>query len=171
MHRSPLITMTAAAAFMFATAVQGQPAQAPAAPSPLLMEYGPSITLEQAMKVGNAALAQAKKMNLLEGIAIVDPDGRLVYFIKMDHLRQIGIDLSQAKARTAAFTKLPSKAYEDRVAAGGAGLTVLALGVLPSSGGFPIIVNGKIIGAIGVGGGPNGDLDSEVAQAGLAALK
>ncbi len=171
MHRFSLIAMAAAAALMSATAAQAQPAQAPTAPSPLLMEYGPTITLEQAMKVANAALAQAKKMNLLEGIAIVDPDGRLVYFIKMDHLRQIGVDLAQGKARTAAFTKLPSKAFEDRVAAGGPGLTVLSLGVVASSGGFPIIVNGKIIGAIGVGGGPNGDLDAQVAQAGLDALK
>jgi uncharacterized protein GlcG (DUF336 family) len=170
MRRLSLITMAATAALMFATAVHAQPAQAPAAPPPL-PQYGPSITLDQAMTVGNAALAQAKKMNLIEGIAIVDNAGRLVYFIKMDDLRQIGVDLSQGKARTSAATKLPSKAYEDRLAAGGAGLAVLSLGVTASGGGLPIIVGGKMIGAIGVGGGPTGDLDAQVARAGLDVLK
>ena len=169
MRRLSLITMAAAAALMFGTAVHAQPAT-PAAPPPL-PQYGPTITLEQAMKAANAALAEAKKLNVLEAIAIVDNAGRLVYFIKMDDLRQIGVDLSQGKAHTSAITKLPSKAYEDRLAAGGAGLGVLGLGVVPSSGGLPIMVGGKMVGAIGVGGGPNGVIDSQVAQAGVDTLK
>jgi glc operon protein GlcG len=148
-------------------------AQAPvpaAAPAPL-PQYGPTITLDQAMKAANAALAEAKKLNALEAIAVVDNAGRLVYFIKMDDVRQIGVDLSQGKAHTSAITKLPSKAYEDRVAAGGAGTSVLGIGVVPSPGGIPILVDGKMVGAIGVGGGPNGVIDSQVAQAGVDALK
>jgi glc operon protein GlcG len=169
MRRLSLMTVAACAALIFATAVHAQPAT-PAAPPPL-PQYGPTITLEQAMKAANAALAEAKKLNVLEAIAIVDNAGRLVYFIKMDDLRQIGVDLSQGKAHTSAITKLPSKAYEDRLAAGGAGLGVLGLGVVPSSGGLPIMVGGKMVGAIGVGGGPNGVIDSQVAQAGVDALK
>jgi len=168
MRRLSFITMAAAAAMIFGTAVQAQ--QPPAAPPPL-PDYGPTITLEQAMKAANAALAEAKKLNASEAIAIVDNAGRLVYFIKMDNLRLIGADLSQGKARTSAITKLPSKAYEDRVAAGGGGLAVLAFDVAPSAGGIPIIVGGKMIGAIGVGGGPLGVIDSQVAQAGVDALK
>jgi glc operon protein GlcG len=168
MRRLSLITMAAATALIFATAVQ---AQQPSAAPPPLPDYGPTITLDQAMKAANAALAEAKKLNVSEAIAVVDNAGRLVYFIKMDNLRQIGVDLSQGKAHTSAITKLPSKVYEDRVAAGGAGTTVLALGVVPSAGGIPIIVDGKMIGAIGVGGGPNGIIDSQVAQAGVDALK
>jgi glc operon protein GlcG len=168
MRSLSVTVMATAASLMFATAVYAQPA--PGAPPPL-PEYGPSITLEQAMKIGNAALAEAKKKNPLEGIAIVDNAGRLVYFIKMDDLRQIGGDLAQGKARTSAMAKLPSKAYEDRVTSGGAGLTVLSFGITAAAGGLPIIVNGKMIGAIGVGGGPNGVVDTEVAQAGLDALK
>jgi glc operon protein GlcG len=171
MRRLSLITMAAAAALMFGTAVHAQPAQAPAAAPPPLPDYGPTITLDQAMKAANAALAEAKKLNVIEGIAVVDNAGRLVYFIKMDNLRQIGVDLSQGKAHTSAISKLPSKAYEDRVAAGGAGTAVLGLGVVPSAGGIPIIVGGKMIGAIGVGGGPNGVVDLQVAQAGIDALK
>ena len=160
--------ISAAAASMCITAVHAQPA--PGAPPPL-PEYGGTVTLEQAMKMGNAAVAEAKKLNVLEAITIVDNAGRLVYFMKMDDTRQIGVDLSQGKARTAAATKVPSKAYEDRVAAGGAGIAALSLGVTASAGGLPIMMNGKMIGAIGVGGGPNGLLDQQVAQAGLDALK
>ena len=168
MRRLSLITMAAAAAMIFGTAVQAQ--QPPAAPPPL-PDYGPTITLDQAMNAANAALAEAKKLNVSEAIAVVDNAGRLVYFIKMDNLRQIGIDLSQGKAHTSAITKLPSKAYEDRVAAGGAGIAALGIGIVPSAGGIPIIVGGKMIGAIGVGGGPSGIVDSQVAQAGVDALK
>lgn len=169
MRRFSLITVAACAALMFGTAVHAQ--QPPAAPPPLL-DYGPNITLEQAMKAGQAALAEAKKMNLNEGIAVVDTAGRLVYFIKMDNSRAIAVELAQHKARTAAMFKLPSKAYEDRVASGGIGITVLTLDdVIASSGGIPIVMGGKIIGAIGVGGGPNGNVNSQVAQAGLDALK
>lgn len=167
MRHMPLITAAAFAALVFGTAVH---AQQPAPPP--LPDYGPNITLEQAMKAGQAALAEAKKMNLNEGIAVVDTAGRLVYFIKMDNSRAIAVELAQHKARTAAMFKLPSKAYEDRVAAGGIGVTVLTLDdVIASSGGIPIVMGGKIIGAIGVGGGPNGNVDSQVAQAGLDALK
>ena len=167
MRHMPLITAAAFAALVFGTAVH---AQQPAPPP--LPDYGPNITLEQAMKAGQAALAEAKKMNLNEGIAVVDTAGRLVYFIKMDNSRAIAVELAQHKARTAAMFKLPSKAYEDRVAAGGVGVTVLTLDdVIAASGGIPIVMGGKIIGAIGVGGGPNGNVDSQVAQAGLGALK
>jgi glc operon protein GlcG len=166
MRHLSLITMAAAAALMLGTAAHAQPATPPPLP-----EYGPTITLDQGMKAANAALAEAKKLNVIEGITIVDNAGRLVYFIKMDDLRQIGVDLSQGKARTSAISKLPSKAYEDRVAAGGVGIAVLGLGVVPSAGGFPIIVGGKMIGAIGVGGGPTGVIDGQVAQAGVDALK
>ena len=168
MRRLTSITLAIASTMIFGTAVQ---AQQPPAATPSLPDYGPTITLEQAMKAANAALAEARKLNVSEAITVVDNAGRLVYFVKMDNLRQIGVDLSQGKAHTSAVTKLPSKAYEDRVAAGGAGTTVLALGVLPSAGGIPIIVGDKMIGAIGVGGGPNGIVDSQIAQAGVDALK
>ena len=169
MRRLSIIALAVAAAMIFGTSLQAQ--QPPAAPPPL-PDYGPNITLEQAMKAGQAALAAAKKMNLNEGIAVVDTAGRLVYFMKMDNSRAVAVELAQHKARTAAMFKLPSKAYEERVAAGGVGITVLTLdGVIASAGGIPILMGGKIIGAIGVGGGPNGNVDSQVAQAGVDALK
>src|SRR6516164_4480949 len=101
MRRLSPIMMAAVAALIFGTVAHAQPAQAPAAPPPL-PEYGPNITLEQAMKAGNAALAEAKKLNVPEGIAVVNTDGRLVYLIKMDNARAIADALAFHKARTAA---------------------------------------------------------------------
>jgi glc operon protein GlcG len=158
-------------AAVFTALVSGTGLHAQPAPPPLL-DYGPNITLEQAIKAANAALAESKKLNALEGIAVVDTAGRLVYFLKMDNARAIAVELAQDKARTAAMFKVPSKAYEDRVGSGGAGIAALSLhGVTASSGGIPIVVGGKIIGAIGVGGGPNGVIDAQAAQAGVDALK
>jgi glc operon protein GlcG len=168
MRHLPVVAVAACAAFVFGTTVHAQQPAPPPAPLP---EYGPTVTLEQATKAANAALAEAKKLNVVEAITIVDNAGRLVYFLKMDDVRQIGVDLSQGKARTSAFSKLPSKAYEDRVASGGIGLTVLSFGLTASAGGLPIMMNGKMVGAIGVGGGPTGVIDAQVAQAGLDALK
>src|SRR6516164_373421 len=101
MRHLPLVGMAAYVALVFGTTVH---AQQPAPPPPPLPEYGSTVTLEQAMKVANAALAEAKKLNVVEAITIVDNEGRLVHFLKMDDLRQIGVDLSQGKARTSAFT-------------------------------------------------------------------
>jgi uncharacterized protein GlcG (DUF336 family) len=168
MRHLPLVGVAVYVALVFGTTVHAQQPAPPPAPLP---EYGPTVTLEEAMKVANAALAEAKKLNVAEAITIVDNEGRLVYFLRMDDLRQIGVDLSQGKARTSAFTKLPSKAYEDRVASGGVGVAALSYGITAAAGGLPLIMNGKMIGAIGVGGGPNGVIDTQVAQAGLDALK
>jgi uncharacterized protein GlcG (DUF336 family) len=164
MFRNLLIAATYAALSISAASAQNAP--------PPLPDYGPPITLDQATKVANAALAESKKLNVLEGIAVVDPSGRLVYFMKMDNARSIAVELAQHKARAAAMYKLPSKAYEDRVASGGGGIGALSLdGMIAAAGGIPILVDGKIIGAIGVGGGPNGNVDSMAAQAGVDALK
>jgi uncharacterized protein GlcG (DUF336 family) len=172
MRRFPITVIAISAAIALGNVSAFAQAPAPAAAPPPLLDYGPNITLEQTMKAGQAALAEAKKMNLNEGIAVVDTAGRLVYFTKMDNSRAAAVELGQHKARTAAMYKLPSKAYEERVAAGGVGVTVLTLdGVIASAGGIPIVMGGKIIGAIGVGGGPNGNVDSQVAQAGIDALK
>ena len=134
MRHLPLVGVAVYVALVFGTTVHAQQPAPPPAPLP---EYGPTVTLEQAMKVANAALAEAKKLNVAEAITIVDNEGRLVYFLKMDDLRQIGADLSQGKARTSAFTKLPSKAYEDRVASGGVGVAALSYGITAAAGGLP----------------------------------
>ena len=149
----------------------GGQAQAPA-PNPMLPNpYGPPIGVEVAKKAAAAALAEARKNNWKMAVAVVDPNGDLVYYEKMDNTQLGSSNVSIAKARSSARYKRPTKAFQDSVAAGGAGLRVLGLeGAVPLEGGLPIVVDGKIIGAIGLSG-DSSDHDGVCAQAGVNALK
>jgi len=137
------------------------------APNP----YGPPVSAEIAKKVAAAAIAEARKSNWNMVVAVVDPGGTLVYYEKMDNAQLGSADVAIEKARTAAKFKRPSKAFQDAVAGGGAGLRVLRLpGAVPLEGGIPLIVEGQIVGAVGVSGDA-GEHDSICAQAGAATLK
>lgn len=132
--------------------------------------YGAPISLDLAKKIVSAAEAEAVKNNWAVSIAIVDSGGHLVMLQKLDNTQLVSIRVSEAKAKTAVGFRLPTKMLEDAVSAGGPGSRLLALNdIAPFEGGFPIIVDGKIIGAIGVAGVFSGQ-DSQVAQAGLAAV-
>jgi glc operon protein GlcG len=145
-------------------------AQAPFAPPPQV-PYGLSISTENAKIVAAASIAEAQKNNLKDAIAIVDTGGYLVYFEKMQDTQTGSVDLAMEKARTAALFRRPTKIFEDGVAAGGEGLRLLRLtGAIPIDGGVPIIVDGKLIGAVGVSGG-TGPQDGQVARAGANAVK
>jgi uncharacterized protein GlcG (DUF336 family) len=133
--------------------------------------YGPSITADMAKKVAAPAIAEAKKNQWTMAVAIVDTAGDLVYFEKMDDTQTGSVDVAQAKARSAARFKRPTKAFQDAVAAGGEGLRILGLqGAVPIEGGIPLVVGGKIVGAIGASGGTS-QQDGVVAAAGVAAMK
>ena len=133
--------------------------------------YGSSITAETAKKIAPAAIAEAKKNSWTMAIAIVDTHGELVYFERMDEVQQGSVDVAIAKARSAARFKRPTKTFQDGLAAGGAGLRLLSLeGAVPVEGGIPLVVGGKIVGAIGASGGTS-EQDGVVAAAGVAALK
>ncbi|HWZ44633.1 MAG TPA: heme-binding protein [Candidatus Saccharimonadales bacterium] len=132
--------------------------------------YGPPISLENAKKAAAAAMAEAHKNNWTMAVAIVDPTGVLVYYEKMENTQIGSANVSIAKARSAALFKRPTKAFQDALAAGGAGLRVLGLeGVVPVEGGIPIIVGDKIIGAIGVSG-DSSEHDGQCSKAGVEAL-
>lgn len=132
--------------------------------------YGSSINLEMAKQLAAPAIAEARQQKWTMAVAIVDVSGHLVYFEKMDDTQNGSIAVSIAKARSAALFKRPTKAFQDNLAGGGAGLRVLALeGAVPVEGGAPIVVDGKIIGAIGVSGGTS-EQDGIVAAAALATL-
>jgi uncharacterized protein GlcG (DUF336 family) len=132
--------------------------------------YGPSITLEQAKKPAAAALAEAARNKWTMAVAIVDTAGTLVYYEKMDNTQVASATVAIDKARSAAIYKRPTKAMEDALAAGGAGLRILRLeGAMPVGGGIPLIVDGKIIGAIGVSGDTS-DHDNLCATAGAAVI-
>ena len=135
------------------------------------MSYGPSITAETAKKLAAPALAEAKKNNWAMAVAIVDPSGDLVFFEKMDDTQAVSTVIAVDKARSAARFKRETKAFQDALAAGGVGLRILALnGAVPVEGGIPLVVGGKIVGAIGASGGTS-EQDGIVARAGASALK
>jgi glc operon protein GlcG len=134
-------------------------------------QYGAPITADVAKKAAAAAIAEARKNNFTMAVAIVDTNGFLVYFEKMDNTQNGSVNIAQDKARSAALFKRPTKVFEDGLAAGGAGLRLLELdGIVAAEGGLPIIVAGKIVGAIGASGG-TGAQDGVVAKAGADAVK
>jgi uncharacterized protein GlcG (DUF336 family) len=104
-------------------------------------------------------------------IAIVDPNGTLVYYEKMDNTQNGSADVAIDKARSAALFKRPTKAFEDLIAGGGDGLRYLRMrAVIPIEGGIPIVTDGKIVGGVGVSGGKSGQ-DVGCAQIAVDALK
>jgi len=162
MPKTLLTSLVLGAALFIGTEVWSQ--QQP--PIPPTTAYGTPITLEQAKKVADAAEAEARKRNMNMAIAVVEPSGDLVYFRRMDGTQYASIKIAQEKAISAALFRRSSKDFLDRVAKGD--LSPMSLrGAVASAGGIPILVNGKIIGAIGVSGGA----DDPVAQAGANAVK
>ena len=135
-------------------------------------QYGEPINTETAKKVAAGAIAEAKKRNW-NGlcVAIVGPSGDLVYFEKQDNCQFGSVTISQHKARAAARYRRPTVVFERLLGKGDfyAYLTTLD-DVIASRGGNPLIVGGKVIGAIGVSGG-TGSQDDLVSQAGVAALQ
>ena len=133
--------------------------------------YGSSITLDSARKAAAPAIAEAQKNNWRMAVAVVDISGDLVYFEKMDGTQAASVNIAVDKARSSARFKRPTKALQDALAAGGAGLRMLALeGAVPVDGGVPLIADGKIVGAIGVSGGTS-DQDAQCAKAGADSVK
>ena len=133
--------------------------------------YGMAINLESAKKAATPALAEARKNNWTMAIAIVDTGGTLVYFEKLDNTQAGSAQVAINKARSAVEFKRPTKAFQDALAAGGEGLRILRLeGAVPVEGGIPLVLDGKIVGAIGVSGGTSAQ-DNQCAKAGADALK
>jgi uncharacterized protein GlcG (DUF336 family) len=132
--------------------------------------YGAPIRLEHAKKAAAPALAEAARNGWAMAVAIVDIGGGLVYFEKMDDTQMGSVNVALGKARSAALFKRPTKAFQDTVAAGGEGLRYLLLeGAVPIEGGVPLVVDGKIVGAIGLSGGTSAQ-DGQCAKAGADAL-
>jgi glc operon protein GlcG len=148
-----------------ASAQQSQPTAPPTTP------YGTPIALEAARKVMAGAEAEAMKNNWGMAIAILDSTGHLVMLHKLDNTQYGSIEVAVDKARSAVYYRRPTKVFEDLVAQGGIGLRTLTLrAASPLEGGVPIIVDGKLIGAIGVSGA-TAVQDGQVAKAGADALK
>jgi glc operon protein GlcG len=159
------VAMTAA---LGANLVLAWPAAAQT-PSP---EYGMPLSNQQARDAAAAAIGEAKTNNWRMAIAIVGPDGELLYFEKMDGTQAASAALAMRKARTSALFRRPSKAFADQFAAGNIGFMTFPDDARPiaSEGGLPILIGGKIVGAIGTSGG-TGPQDGQAAAAGMAAVK
>ncbi len=138
--------------------------------SNLPLPYGPPISLTQAKVIMAAAEREANAHQWPMAIAIVDSTGHLAMFQRIDQTQLGSMEVSVAKAMTAIRFRRPTKVFEDAIAAGGAGLRLATMpGVAALEGGVPIVVDGQVIGAIGVSGMLSSQ-DAQVAAAGLAAL-
>jgi len=134
------------------------------------MSYGPSISLDNAKKVAAAALSEVRKNNWTMAVAVVDTNGDLVYYEKLDDTPIGSAIVCQEKARSAARFKRPTKAFQDMLAAGGEGVRVLRIrGAVPVDGGLPVMMGGKVVGGIGLSGGTSAQ-DGQCAKAGVDAV-
>src|SRR5262249_56663730 len=118
-------------------------------------DYGAAITLDQAKEAASAVQVEAKKNGWRMAIAVVDPGGYLIYFERADGSQNAAVDLAIAKARTAALFRRPSKVFADQFAAGNTGFMSFPDSARPiaSEGGVPIIIDGRLVGAIGASSG------------------
>jgi glc operon protein GlcG len=128
------------------------------------------LTLEGAKQVIAAAVAEAKSKNAPgAAIAVVDDGGNLVAVERLDNTFAAGANISIGKARTAALFKRPTKVFEDIINKGRTTMVALS-DFTPLQGGIPIIIDGQVIGAIGVSGAASAQQDEELAIAGANAL-
>ena len=134
-------------------------------------QYGPNITLEQARKAMVGAEAYALKNSWPVAIAIVDTAGNLVLYQRLDNTQTASVQVAIDKGVSAATYRRPTKVFQDLLAKGGEGWRLPNLrGASMVDGGLPVVVDGKIVGGIGVSG-VAGNQDAEVAKAGADALK
>jgi glc operon protein GlcG len=135
-----------------------------------MASYGPPITTEQAKKAVSFAFAEARANNWTMAAAVVDPGGILVYFERMDDTQNASSKIAIDKAVSAALFKRPTKMFQDSVERGGIGLRVMKLrGAIPVEGGVPLVINGQIVGGLGVSGG-TAEQDGQCAKAATEAM-
>jgi glc operon protein GlcG len=139
------------------------------AQAPVRPPYGTAINLETAKKVAAGAVAEAKKNSWNVAVAIVDNHGLLIYYEMADDTQTASAEIAIGKARTSATLRRQSKELEDVIAGGRTASLALYPGVTPIEGGLPLVVSGKMIGAIGVSG-VTAAQDGQTAKAGVDAL-
>jgi uncharacterized protein GlcG (DUF336 family) len=171
-------SLTLAAALLSASAALAQTPPPPAQPAaggtpeqmPFATPYGTPIGAARAQQLANAVLAEAAKHPTWRfNVAVVDPNGDLVYFYRMDGAQLASIGIAQGKARTAARYRRETRVFYNAYETGHPYVSTLDPTLVASPGGFPLIENGRLIGAIGCSGG-TGDQDATVCGAGAAAL-
>src|ERR1700722_19835995 len=131
--------------------------------------YGPPISLDRAQALIYAAVAEAKRRDWKMNVAVVDSGGNLVAFQRMDGAMLASIKFAEHKARAAATFRRETKVFEDGVQLMHLNYLLAFDGVIASRGGIPLIVQGKIVGAIGCSGGTDSQ-DEVVSKAGAALI-
>ena len=164
MRKARLLSLAVGTALLFTAAAAS--AQTPAPPP----NYGAPISLEQAKKVMAGAEAEAKKNSWPVVIVILDSGGQLVMLQRLDNAQWGSVDIAKEKARSAVALRRPTKVFQDLIAQGGANLRLLNIGYSVLEGGIPIVVDGKIVGSVGVSG-VTSQQDAQIAQAGIDAMK
>jgi glc operon protein GlcG len=129
----------------------------------------PYLSIDAAKRISAAAEAEARRNGWNVAIAIVDAAGGLIHFHRLDDVQPASTEIAIRKARTAASYRRPTKALEDALAGGRTVLLTLP-DVLPIEGGVPVVVDGRVIGAVGVSG-VTAQQDAQIAEAGIAALQ
>jgi uncharacterized protein GlcG (DUF336 family) len=175
------ITLTAFAIALVSSSTSAQapaPAAPPAQPSaggtpdavPFDIPYGLSIGLERAKQVTAAAEAEAKKRNWKMNIAVVDTNGELVQFSRMEGAQIGGVTVAVRKASTSARHRRETRAFYNVFETGHPYVSTLDPGLVASPGGFPLVEGGKVIGAVACSGG-TGDQDAAICKAGADIVK
>ncbi len=131
--------------------------------------YGAPISLDVAKKAAAGAIAEARKNGWGMAVVVTDPGGVPVYLERLDGTQSASPDVAIKKAQSSAAYRRPTKAFEDGVIGGRNAILGLP-GAIPIEGGVPIVIDGKIVGAIGVSGG-SAQQDGQAAMAGVNALK
>src|SRR6516165_8628247 len=173
--------LAACAAALMSSAALAQspaPAAAPAQPSaggtpdamPFDIPYGQSIGLERAKQVMAAAEAEAKRRNWKMNVAVVDTNGELVQFERMEGAQIASGTISIGKARTAARYRRETRVFFNAFETGHSYVGTLDPTLVASAGGFPLVEGGKLISAIGCSGG-TGDQDAAVCKVGAEVVK
>lgn len=135
-----------------------------------LPRYGDPISLALAIKVAEAAATEAETNGWPMVIAVVDSGGHLVVLHRMDQAQHGSVLVAQQKARTAVDFRRPTSVFEGALAEGGTHLRLLGMtNLMPLEGGLPLVLSGKVVGAIGVSG-MQSPQDARVATAGIAVL-
>jgi len=174
------ILAASAVAFLSSAAVAQTPTPAapPAQPAaggtpdamPFDIPYGQSIGLERAKQVVAAAEAEAKKRNWKMNIAVVDTNGEIVMFERMEGAQIASGPISIGKARTSARFRRESRVFYNVFEGGHGYVSTLDPGLVASPGGYPLVEGGKLIGAVGCSGG-TGDQDAAICKVGAEVVK
>jgi glc operon protein GlcG len=179
MRRIVLTSLMVCGAALIGAQVQAQAPAAPAAPPaaggtadgiPFDIPYGMHINLETARKLIAAVEAEAVKHRWKLCITVVDTNGDLVHFARMDGAQVASVGVSQGKARTAARFRRETRLFYNAFETGHPYVATLDPTLVASPGGYPLIEGGKLIGAIGCSGG-TGDQDAAACKVGADLVK